>query len=298
MSPVELAHAADAAAMRALASTPRVSESPCLESRFRHKSGGYRWLSWSTASVDGKSYVVAQDITERKRGDSLRQAKEAAEAASRAKSEFLAHMSHEIRTPMTAILGFTDMLIAEQTRQSAHPRTLDHLWTIKRSGELLLALVDDILDLSKIEADRIEVELVPCSLVKIVADVVGLMRVRSDEKGLALVVTCLTPIPATIRSDSVRLRQILFNLVGNAINFTERGVVEIRIRMDHLVGGEPAVSLDVVDTGIGMSPDEVAGLFQPFRRTSTSQARGFGGTGLGLAISQRLAQKLSGTISA
>jgi PAS domain S-box-containing protein len=294
----DLAHPDDAEAVRSLTVSPQGAEAPPLESRFRHKSGDYRWLSWGTASVDGLTYVVAQDVTERKRADAFRQAKEAAEAASRAKSAFLANMSHELRTPMTAILGLTDLLFDEQSRMVARSINLDYLQTIKRNGDLLLGIVDDILDLTKIEADKIDVELVPCSPTQIVSDVAGLMRVRSDEKRFPLTVKYLTPVPETILTDSVRLRQILFNLVGNAIKFTERGSVEIRIRLRKQDPARPAMDFEVIDTGIGMTAEEVAELFQPFRRTNTSRQHGFGGTGLGLAISQRLAEKLGGSIAA
>jgi PAS domain S-box-containing protein len=294
----ELAHPDDADVVRSQAAAPQPVEGPSLESRFRHKSGEYRWLSWGTASVDGMIYIVAQDVTERKCAESLRQSKETAEAANRAKSAFLASVSHELRTPMTAILGFTDLLIDEQMRQSSDRTTLEYLQTIKRNGDLLLGIVDDILDLTKIEADRIDVNLVPCSPTQIVSDVIGLMRGRAEEKRLPLTVKYLSAVPTAILTDSVRLRQILFNLVANAIKFTERGRVELRVRLEDRDSAEQVMHFVVVDTGVGMSPAELTGLFQPFRRTNASRERAFGGSGLGLAISQRLAQKLGGSITA
>ena len=197
---------------------------------------------------------------------------------------------------MTAILAFTDLLIDDQTGQAA-PGALDHIQTIKRNGELLLGIINNILDLARIEADKTDVELVSCSLDQIVADVIGMMQVQSEEKGLALTVKFLTPIPAAIRTDPVRLRQILINLVGNAIKFTRHGGVELLIRQDRQDGAEPTLRFDVVDTGIGMSAEEMAGLFQPFHPVNSSHSREFGGTGLGLAISRRLAEKLGGTLS-
>jgi PAS domain S-box-containing protein len=295
-APSELVCADDAAAVRELSSPLGRSKGPGVEARFRHKSGEYRWFSWSTAAVDATTYVVAQDITERKREESLRQAKEAAEAASRAKSEFLANMSHEIRTPMTAILGFTDLLLDDRSRHADDPETLDHLRTIKRNSELLLGIINDILDLSKIEADKVEVEFVPCSPAEVVAEVARLMRVQAEGKGLALGVKFLTPIPASIRTDPVRLRQILINLVGNAVKFTRRGGVEILVRLEHEGKAEPTLRFDVVDTGIGIDAEAIPDLFRPFHRVNSSQAGEFGGTGLGLAISQRLVEKLGGTI--
>jgi PAS domain S-box-containing protein len=298
LAPSDLAHPDDSAAVRNVVAATQGAEVSPLETRFRHKSGVYRCLSWGTASADGMTYVVALDVTERQRAESFQRAKDAAEAADRAKSAFLANMSHELRTPMSAILGFTDLLIDQQIRQAGPDVTLDYLQTIKRNGDLLVGIVDDILDLSKIEADRIDVELVPCSPTQIVADVIGLMRVRSDEKRLPLGVKYLTPVPTTILTDSVRLRQILFNLMGNAIKFTERGGVELRVRLENEASAKPAMSFVVVDTGIGMSPEEIGDLFQSFYRTTASRKLGFSGSGLGLAISQRLAQKLGGSITA
>jgi len=294
-APSELACADHVAAVEELCSSHPKSESTCLEAHFRHKSGDDRWLSLCTASFDRTTYIVAQDITERKRHEAMRQAKEAAEAANRTKSEFLANMSHEIRTPMTAILAFTDLLIDEQTHQAA-PGALDHIRTIKRNGELLLGIINNILDVARIEADKTEIELVSCSPAQIVADVIGMMRVQSEEKGLALTVKFLTPIPAAIRTDPVRLRQILINLVGNAIKFTRQGSVELLVRQDRQHGAEPTLRFDVVDTGIGMSAEEMADLFQPFHRVNSAHSREFGGTGLGLAISRRLVERLGGTL--
>jgi PAS domain S-box-containing protein len=298
-APSELAWEDDAVAVQEFSAAAGTSGRPALEARFRHKSGGYRWLSFSTALVDRTTYLVAQDITERKREESLRQAKEDAEAASRAKSAFLAQMSHEIRTPMSAILAFTELLIDDATGGAAHPRTLDYLGTIKRNGELLLGIINNILDFSKIEADKTEVELVLCSPAQLVSDVVKLMRVQSESKGLALTVKFSGPMPATIRTDPFRLRQILINLIGNAIKFTREGGVQLLVRVEHQegTGTGAALRFDVVDTGIGISAGEVAHLFQPFHRVNSPPARQFDGTGLGLAISQRLAEKLGGTIT-
>ena len=215
-----------------LGGAPARRNRPGLEARFRHKSGGYRWLSFSTAPVDRTTYLVAQDITERKREESLRQAKEAAEAANRAKSEFLANMSHEIRTPMTAILGFTDLLLDDQTRQAATPGPSTTSGRSSATASSCSASSTTSSTSPRSRPDKTEVELVSCSPAQIVADVIGLMRVQSEEKGLALTVKFLTPIPAAIRTDPVRLRQILINLVGNAIKFTQQGGVELLVRQD------------------------------------------------------------------
>jgi signal transduction histidine kinase/FixJ family two-component response regulator/HPt (histidine-containing phosphotransfer) domain-containing protein len=218
----------------------------------------------------------------------------AASEASRAKSEFLANMSHEIRTPMTAVIGYADLLLDSQTTPSER---LDHVLTIRRNGEHLLSILNDILDLSRIEAGKLMVEAVPCSPSQVIVDVVSLMRVRASEKNLALDVQYVTPIPETICSDPTRLRQILMNLVGNAIKFTREGGVRILARCDAPSSTRPRLSIEVADTGIGLRDDQIKHLFQPFIQADSSTTRKFGGSGLGLAISQRLAAMLGGEIT-
>ncbi len=220
--------------------------------------------------------------------------KEGALAADRAKSEFLANMSHEIRTPMTAILGFTEIL----TQDVTEPDKIEAASIVKRNGEHLLEIINDILDLSKIDARQLDVNCVPCSPWRVVADTVSLMRVRAAAKGIDLNVKFKGLIPETILSSPVRLRQILINLLGNAIKFTETGSVQIvtQVVLDKRKG-EPKLRCDVIDTGIGMSPKSLDGLFKPFTQVDTSMTRTVEGTGLGLAISQRLAQLLGGDIT-
>jgi CheY-like chemotaxis protein len=200
-------------------------------------------------------------------------------------------MSHEIRTPMTAIMGFADLLMANLEK----PENLDAASTIRRNGEHLLSLINDILDLSKIEAGKLAVELVSCSPVAIVEDVLSLMRVRATEKGIGLAVEYDGPMPETVASDPTRLRQILVNLVGNAVKFTEVGSVRLISRL--VSADRPALQFDIVDTGIGMTPEQRERLFRPFSQADTSMARKFGGTGLGLTISKRLAEVLGGDVS-
>ncbi len=229
--------------------------------------------------------------------EQLEAAKLAAEAATRAKSEFLANMSHEIRTPMTAILGFAENLLDPDLPEEER---LAAVHTIQRNGQHLLQLINDILDISKIEAGKLEVEHIICSPIQILADVRSLMQVRADQKGIKLDVDFDGPMPKHIHSDPTRLRQILVNLVGNAIKFTERGGVRIVARfLEHAdgVNGQPTVQFDVIDTGIGMTPEQKAHLFQPFTQADTSTTRRFGGTGLGLMISRRLARMLGGDIT-
>ncbi|MDB5101400.1 MAG: hypothetical protein JWM80_5821 [Cyanobacteria bacterium RYN_339] len=227
---------------------------------------------------------IEQQVAERTAD--ARRAREEAEAANEAKSQFLASMSHEIRTPLTAMLASADLL----TDGDAAART-DYAHLIRRNGEHLLALINDILDLSKIEAGELTVERIPCKLGPLFADMASLMRARAVEKGVAFDVELATPVPSLVESDPTRLRQIVFNLVGNAVKFTERGRVHVALRYE---GGVLAVV--VSDTGVGIPADQLPGLFQPFRQGDASMTRRFGGSGLGLAISRHLATALGGTI--
>ncbi len=221
----------------------------------------------------------------------LTHATEAAQAANRVKSEFLANMSHEIRTPMTAILGFADSLVDEslppQERREA-------VATIRRNGEHLLKIINDILDLSKIESGKLVVDLVDCPTCSILAEVQSFMTPKAASKQLALDIEFLTPIPERIRTDPIRLRQILLNLVGNSLKFTESGSVRLVLR--HVSEPVSALQLDIVDTGIGMTPEEAASIFSAFQQADASTTRRFGGTGLGLTISKRLANLLGGDV--
>ncbi len=261
-------------------------------------------------SFNGKEYncACARDISERKLAEQSRKsyaealqhanktleiACDKAEAANRAKSEFLANMSHEIRTPMTAILGYADLLRDNLT----DPEQLEAVTTVRRNGEHLLGIINNILDLSKIESGKLVVERVPCSPNEILRDVVALMKVRADGKGLPLEVIQLGTIPSTVLSDPVRVRQILVNLVGNAIKFTEAGCVKITMAFESEAGTSPKLTFHVHDTGIGMSPEQVAELFRPFVQAEASTTRRYGGSGLGLVISQRLARILGGDIT-
>ncbi len=243
-------------------------------------------------SVDVSQRVLIDQALELAKMDLIK-AKEAAETANKTKSEFLANMSHEIRTPMTAILGFTDILLGNVSK----PENVDSVQTIKRNGESLICLINDILDLSKIEAGKLDVELIDCSPHQVIADVTSLMRVRTQAKGLLLKVRFDGPIPETICSDPTRLRQVLINTVGNAIKFTETGEIQVIVRLLDTDGDEPKLRFDVTDTGIGIPADKIENLFLPFTQADSSTTRKFGGTGLGLTISKRLIELLDGTIS-
>ncbi|MGA2616098.1 MAG: PAS domain S-box protein [Thermoguttaceae bacterium] len=269
----------------------------------QHRADGICiWLDTTKLPLldaEGKVYGVVgiyDDITERKRmQDELHKAKDAADAATRAKSEFLANMSHEIRTPMTSILGYADLLTDDSL---AADQRKAFLATVQRNGEHLLQLINDILDLSKIESGKMAMDLGPCRLPATLADVASMMRPRAEQRGNRLEVRYAGPLPETIHTDGSRVRQVLVNLVGNAVKFTENGSIRIEVSfLPQWQEGRSAVSVAVIDTGIGIRQEALPRLFQPFTQAESSTTRKYGGTGLGLTICRQIVTALGGELA-
>ncbi len=299
-----LIHPDDVANFTAVFQAYLDNKTPHFDSRhrMRTKAGEWKWIHTRgkivARSATGEPLHMTgthKDISfDKEVEEQLRAAYRAAQEATRAKTEFLANMSHEIRTPMTAILGFSENLqrddLNEQERQNA-------ITTIRRNGEHLLTVINDILDLSKIETGKISFEKIKCSPARIACETIDLLKLRADVKGLSLKAEIVGEVPAEIETDPTRLRQILVNIIGNAIKFTELGGVRVVIRFVP-DDANPKIRFDVIDTGIGLDKTEMSRLFRAFSQADSTMSRRFGGTGLGLVISRRFAELLGGTLSA
>ena len=303
VSPMDITHPDDVAESRTQLARLKAGRTDGyrLNKRYLRPDGTPVWVSLAfapvqVASEDAPRYLgIVEDISARmEMEERLRQASAEAAAANAAKSEFLAHMSHEIRTPMNAVLGLAQVL----ERQPLAPEQRDMVGRIRSAGQSLLAILNDVLDLSKIEAGQLRIEPRPFELGALLANVDSLMGESAHAKGLVLRVEQPGLPPGRLLGDGLRIEQILFNLVGNAIKFTERGEVALRVRADEVSDAALRLRVEVRDTGIGIAADALARLFTPFTQADAGIGRRFGGTGLGLSICKRLVELMGGTIGA
>ncbi|MFA6236746.1 MAG: PAS domain S-box protein [Bacteriovorax sp.] len=271
------------------------------EYRIRRNDGVYRWFLGRSVPVKNSAGKVlywngtATDIEDQKRIErELEEAKENAENANATKSAFLANMSHEIRTPLGALLGFSELLKKGNIAPAIRDQYID---TISRNGQSLTRIIDDILDLAKVEAGKLDVEYINFSLMDLLGEVVALLKQKADQKDILLRLTADSNVPKYIYSDPTRLRQIFINIIGNAVKFTDIGSVFIHVNCKSDSEGKLQFSLSVTDTGRGLDEEQKNRLFKPFTQADNTTTRQYGGTGLGLALSKRLSEALGGTIT-
>ncbi len=314
---MELVHPDDRAAT--MAEAQKLAEGAKViyfENRYFHKDGTTRWLLWAAAPYPAQQvvYAAARDITERKAAEEtmaryahdleishhelaqlvkeLELSRRKAEDATLTKSAFLANMSHEIRTPLNAILGMTTLAL--RTRLTAEQQ--DYLATVKSSGESLLAIINDILDFSKIEARRLDLDHSEFELRETVGDAARMLALRAGEKGLELAFDVAADVPEALVGDAGRLRQVLLNVLGNAVKFTARGEVILTVSLGSATAAQATLHFAIRDTGIGIAPEQQSQIFLAFTQADSSTTRRYGGTGLGLAIARRLVELMGGAL--
>jgi len=263
--------------------------------RIKTKSGEYKWIEWFISKGINNTYIsVGTDISKKITSDhALELAKEEAEKSLKVKNEFLANMSHEIRTPLNALLGFTELLL--ETKLDSEQQ--EHLETMRNSGGILLSLINNVLDLSKLDSKKLHAEKIDFDLYKSVYEVVKIMKINAQEKGIALNIDIYKDTPRYIVSDSTRFGQIMLNLIGNAIKFTDKGMVNVLIRIEKRGLKSPYLVVDIQDTGIGIMSNKLENVFGAFTQAKSETARIYGGTGLGLCIVKKLVTLLEGDIS-